>query len=118
MIGKILQLRSIRLIDVSPGPMLFDAMADAADFQRRLAFDAAAYFQRLDHFVAKYADGVPAGLFASDACKARIIPNGVKLPPRFVRAAAAGDAIAQKLRSGFGDWHNAVAWLPIKNWNF
>jgi len=83
-IAKILQRRRIRLIDVSPGPMLFDALAGAAEFQRRLAFDTAAYFRRLDHFVAKYTGGLPAEMFAENSGKTSIIPNGVKLPPRFV----------------------------------
>jgi glycosyltransferase involved in cell wall biosynthesis len=79
-LAKLLQWREIRLIDVSPGPMLFDAMAEVADFSNRLAFNPAAYFARLDHFVAKYQSGVPVEVFG----KATVIPNGVKLPPRFV----------------------------------
>ncbi|HXQ40218.1 MAG TPA: glycosyltransferase [Candidatus Udaeobacter sp.] len=83
-IAKILSVRDIRLIDVSPGPMLFDELANAAAFQRRLAFTASQYFARLDRFVAKYADGLPPPSMGIDRRKIRIIPNGVPRAPNFV----------------------------------
>jgi len=84
-LAKILPPGSIRLIDVSPGPMLFDALTEAAGFQQRLAFDTRCYFARLDHFVAKYAEGLPPAELFPDPQKISIIPNGVPAPPGLVR---------------------------------
>ncbi len=81
-IASVLRLRDIVLIEVSPGPMLFDALAESSGWQKRLAFSAAAYLERVDIFVAKYAGGVPPAIGAT---RALVIPNGVKPPPRFIR---------------------------------
>jgi glycosyltransferase involved in cell wall biosynthesis len=81
---KILSFRDIRLIDVSPGPMLFDELAAAEAFQRQLAFSATQYFSRLDRFVAKYTKGVPAAGMGVSRRKIRVIPNGVPTAPNFV----------------------------------
>jgi glycosyltransferase involved in cell wall biosynthesis len=83
-IAKVLPLREIRLIEVSPGPMLFDELAGAQAFQRRLSFTASQYFSRLDRFVAKYAEGLPPPSIGLDRHKIRIIPNGVPPAPNFV----------------------------------
>jgi hypothetical protein len=53
-LAKILSVRNIRLIDVSPGPMLFDELDSASFFQHRICMNAERYFRRLDCFVAKY----------------------------------------------------------------
>jgi glycosyltransferase involved in cell wall biosynthesis len=84
-IAKILSVREdIQLIDVSPGPMLFDELSGAAAFQRRLAFTASQYFARLDCFVAKYSDGLPPPSMGIDRRKIQVIPNGVPRAPSFV----------------------------------
>jgi len=83
-LAKILSFREIRLIDVSPGPMLFEELAGADAFQRQLAFTADQYFARLDGFVAKYAKGVPPPGTKVNRRKIRVIPNGVPAAPNFV----------------------------------
>ncbi|HXD00214.1 MAG TPA: glycosyltransferase, partial [Verrucomicrobiae bacterium] len=80
LLAKLLQPGSVRLIDVSPGPALFEEMERTRTFQRRIAFRAADYWARLDHFVAKYKGGMPPGLRA-DGRKMVVIPNGVPVPP-------------------------------------
>ena len=84
-IAKILATRRVRLIDVSPGPMLFDELDACAPFQRRLSFTSKQYFQRLYAFVSKYDDdsGRLAQAF-DDPAKVRVIRNGVARPPSFV----------------------------------
>jgi len=83
-LAKILSLRDLRLIDVSPGPMLFEELASASDFQRRICLSATQYFERLDSFVALYSDGAPAPELCADRNKVSIIPLGVAMPPRFI----------------------------------
>lgn len=79
---KILMLRAVRIIDVSPGQMLFDELEAAASFQNRVSLSAAQYFDRLDAFVEKFKREalIPADLQG----KLRVIRNGVKEPPAFV----------------------------------
>jgi glycosyltransferase involved in cell wall biosynthesis len=79
LLAKILPAGTVRLTDVSPGPFLFIEMENSSAFQRRIAFSAADYWKRLDHFVAKYAGGIPKN-FPDDDGKAVVIPNGVVLP--------------------------------------
>jgi glycosyltransferase involved in cell wall biosynthesis len=79
LLAKILPVGVVRLTDVSPGPFLFIEMEGASGFQRRVAFSAADYWKRLDHFVAKYAGGIPKN-FPVAGSKAVVIPNGVVLP--------------------------------------
>ncbi len=64
----------IRLVDVSPGPLLFTELEAAAPMARALAFGSADYLAGLDCFVAKYAGGLPAGI------RGYVVPNGVALP--------------------------------------
>jgi glycosyltransferase involved in cell wall biosynthesis len=79
LLAKILPSESVRLLDVSPGPFLFEEMKRTAEFQRRIAFGEKEYWARLDCFVAKYKGGCPP----AEACESRkvaMIPNGVPLP--------------------------------------
>ena len=55
-------MRPLRLVDVSPGPMLRDELSAAGDYSRRLSLSVADYFARLDCFVAKYEGGQPPEL--------------------------------------------------------
>lgn len=86
MLAKILPANQMRLIDVSPGPWLFEDLARNADVQRRIAFDTANYFDRLDHFVAKYSGGTPPNL-SLPSKKVWVIPNGV---PNLARVSGDG----------------------------
>lgn len=72
----------VRLIDASPGPMLFGELDAAAPMAAALSFGRAAYFQALDCFIAKYRDGVAPGLAPE---RLRIVPNGVGRPSGPVR---------------------------------
>lgn len=81
-LAKILAIRNIRLIDVSPGPMLFDELEAAKPFQRRLALDGDAYLSGLDDFVSLYADGAPSG--AAQPRSVSFIPLGPAPVARFV----------------------------------
>jgi glycosyltransferase involved in cell wall biosynthesis len=79
LLAKIFPPQALRLVDVSPGPFLFEEMEQARVFQQRIAFPAAEYWQRLDHFVAKYSGGLPPDASASER-KLVVIPNGVPIP--------------------------------------
>jgi len=72
----------IRLVDASPGPMLFSELDAAAPMARALAYTRADYFAALACFVAKYPGGLPEGL---DAARGRIVPNGVAIPDDTIR---------------------------------
>jgi glycosyltransferase involved in cell wall biosynthesis len=76
LLAKILPAGGVRLVDVSPGPWLFEDLDLNTAAQRRIALDYPSYFNRLDHFVAKYAGGAPPGLSLAQG-KVAIIPNGV-----------------------------------------
>jgi glycosyltransferase involved in cell wall biosynthesis len=82
LLAKILRDRDVRLIDVSPGPMLFDELESAQEFQRRLVFTGDDYFERLDDFVSLYANGISGAAFGPR--RVSVLPLGTALPPRFV----------------------------------
>lgn len=83
MLAKLLNHEPIRLIDVSPGPMLFDDMDGVAAFQTRIAFSSKQYFARLDHFVGLYDGGLPGDDVIPPERKS-VIPCGVSLPAAFI----------------------------------
>ncbi len=78
-LAKVLEIHPIRLVDVSPGPMLRRELLAAEDIGRRMSMSPQRYFARLDVFVAKHVDGVPPELAAVAPDRVRIIPNGVAL---------------------------------------
>lgn len=84
LLSKLLAARPIKLVDVSPGPMLFDELRAAQDFQRRVSLSARAYIERLDSLVSLYKGGLSEPPLAAGARDARTIPRGVPRPPRFV----------------------------------
>jgi glycosyltransferase involved in cell wall biosynthesis len=84
LVAKILSIRSIRLIDVSPGRMLFDELKDAEPFGQRISLSSAQYFARLDSFVAKHNAGLPERELCADRKKLHVIVNGVAEAPTFV----------------------------------
>jgi glycosyltransferase involved in cell wall biosynthesis len=95
LLAKLLCHQPVRLVDVSPGPMLFDELAAAEAFQRRIAFTQAQYFARLDHFVALYAGGLPDPAILPSK-NTSVIPRGVAPPPAFVPLPAPEYLLPQK----------------------
>jgi glycosyltransferase involved in cell wall biosynthesis len=93
LLSKVLSASSMRLVDVSPGPMLFDELEASADFQRRIAWDGNAYLSRLDDFVALYAGGAPKG--EAQPRRVSVIPRGVLEVPRFVPLPPADAMLAE-----------------------
>lgn len=83
LLAKCLEHSQVRIIDVSPGPMLFDELEAASGFGQRIAFGAAQYFARLDHFVSLYENGRPDPALVPPE-KTSVIPLGVPVPPAFV----------------------------------
>lgn len=80
LLSKVLQWRSTRIIDVSPGPKLFSALELARGFGAMISFSPEDYISRLDAFVSKYRHG---GIPKSIDAKPReyvVIPNGVNIP--------------------------------------
>ncbi|MYM28346.1 glycosyltransferase [Duganella sp. CY15W] len=76
LLAKTLEHAEVRLVDVSPGPSLFDELQASGELQRRIAFSSDDYLRRLDLLVGKYAGGVPEA--ASRLCRSTaVIPNGV-----------------------------------------
>ena len=82
LLGKLLEAGETRLIDVSPGPMLFDEIDATAAFQQRIAFSADQYFERLDSFIALHKTGLDFAKRKKPS-RAKVIPLGVPPPPRF-----------------------------------
>lgn len=80
LLTKVLHNRRIRLVDVSPGPMLMQELEQTGAFQRRICLDAGGYIRRLDVFVSKYTGGGPAASYALAPEKLAVIPNGVPDP--------------------------------------
>jgi len=79
-LAKVLELRKVRIVDVSPGPMLQEELLAAGDYARRLSLSVDEYFARVDCFVSKYLDGAPAALASAHPERIHVIPNGVPLP--------------------------------------
>jgi glycosyltransferase involved in cell wall biosynthesis len=106
LLSKILLYRHVRLIDVSPGPMLFDELDAAEPFARRISFDRLAYLGRLDAFVTKYHGGGIPERYGARNTKTVVIPNGV---PRFKKDEALDAAEASpKVRPAWADPSLAV----------
>jgi glycosyltransferase involved in cell wall biosynthesis len=77
LLSKILCHRRVRLVDVSPGPMLFKELSEAELFGKRISFSVQRYLERLDLFVAKYKGGTIPASYGDFNGKTLIIPNGV-----------------------------------------
>jgi glycosyltransferase involved in cell wall biosynthesis len=89
LVAKILQAAPLRVVDVSPGPMLFEELDAEAAFQHRIAFDTGDYLRRLDALVVKYEAGRPAARYGVRPSRVVVIRNGVAMPPaRFERPCA------------------------------
>ena len=75
-LAKVLEVHPLRLVDVSPGPMLRNELL-ASKYPQRLSLSVADYFSRVNRFVAKYTEGLPPEVTDDRGC---VIPNGV-IPP-------------------------------------
>lgn len=82
-LAKLLEPTAVELVDVSPGPMLFDELEEGSEFQNRIAFTDDQYFHRLDRFVSLYKDGVPER-HGKSCARSTVIPLGAPAPPAFV----------------------------------
>ena len=78
-VAKAMEGGAVRLVDVSPGPMLFKELDGQADLASRLSTSPDAYVAGLDLLVSKYAGGfaAPGRAHAKAEC---VIPNGVPEP--------------------------------------
>ncbi len=83
LLAKVLDHSAVVLSDVSPGPMLFDEIDAATEFQKRIAFTSNQYFGRLENFIALHKSGL-AFAERQRPRRARVIPLGVPPPPRFI----------------------------------
>ena len=81
LLAKALGPAALRIIEVSPRPMLFRELDETGELQRRIAFDTADYFRRLDRFIAKYDGGAPPQHYGFDPAHVTTIRNGVPLSP-------------------------------------
>ncbi len=79
LLAKLFETSGVRLLDVSPGPMLFDELADAAPFAQRAGLSGAQYLARLDGFVSLHKSGA-----APRPARNVVAPLGVPAPPAFV----------------------------------
>ena len=77
LVSKILSCTSVRIIDVSPGTLLFRELEETLAFQRRISYTAADYVARLDSFVCKSNAGTTNPLLNGWKDKVVVIPNGV-----------------------------------------
>jgi glycosyltransferase involved in cell wall biosynthesis len=75
LVVKTLQFAEVRFLDVDPGSAA-DEMRGVAEFQRRICFDPAAYYRRLDRWVLKYRGAYPPECEGKVTC----IPNGAPEP--------------------------------------
>lgn len=78
LVAKVLEHTPIKLVDVSPGPMLFEELLATTDMQRRIAFSAADYIGRLDVLISKYNGSLPDWAVPRHWV---VIPNGVGRRP-------------------------------------
>jgi glycosyltransferase involved in cell wall biosynthesis len=85
-LAKALECDPMTLVDVSPGPMLFEELDSAAVLQNRIGFSANDYLDRLDHFVAKYDGGQPGADRGGRPRHVHVIPNGVPMPAQVANA--------------------------------
>ncbi|WP_433972643.1 glycosyltransferase family 4 protein [Tunturiibacter lichenicola] len=81
LVTKVLSAAKTKIVDVSPGPCIFEQMKAAETFQHRIAFSTREYFMRLDRFVAKYDGGVPTPEYDVPTNKILVIRNGVPCAP-------------------------------------
>ena len=93
LLAKALAHARVRIVDVSPGPSMYDELDAVQEFQHSIAFGAEEYFGRLDALVVKYAAGLGPARARAPATRVALIPNGVPVP-RASRTAHAPHLIA------------------------
>jgi glycosyltransferase involved in cell wall biosynthesis len=89
LLAKVMVDDRVRLVDVSPGPMLLREMDAAAGLQARIAFTAAQYFARLHCVVEKHSHG-PVQAALGNTGRVCVIRNGVAPPVDGARRIAVG----------------------------
>jgi glycosyltransferase involved in cell wall biosynthesis len=67
----------VRFVDVSPGPHAWRELAAVGEFARAIAFDAAAYYRRLDRLVLKYHASRGERPAERRGRRPAVIPNGI-----------------------------------------
>lgn len=77
LVSKILACTSVRIIDVSPGSLLFRELDETLAFQRRISYSTTDYVARLDSFVCKSNAGTANPALNGWKDKVVVIPNGV-----------------------------------------
>ena len=78
-LAKMLAHVRVRMIDVSPGPAMYEELDATAEFQHSIAFGSSDYFARLDGLVVKYSAGLEQAHARVAADRVALIPNGVPL---------------------------------------
>ena len=76
-IVKVLWFRNIDIVDVSPGPRLFELVENSTVFED-IGLTRAEYFSRLNSFVKKYKDGDIPLKYGAFEHKTYLVPNGVR----------------------------------------
>ena len=77
---KLLAHTRLRIVDVSPGPAMYEELDATAEFQHSIAFGSEDYFDRLDALVVKYTGGLERARARLAADRVAVIPNGVPVP--------------------------------------
>jgi glycosyltransferase involved in cell wall biosynthesis len=77
-VGKVLAGGPIRVIDVSPGPMLFRELELESELAENLAWPTTNYAKNLDGLIVKYSGGLPPRQWPAPR-DVQVIPNGVPL---------------------------------------
>jgi len=93
-LAKTLAHVRVRIIDVSPGPAMYEELDAMEEFQHSIAYSAADYFARLDALVVKYSRGLGPARARVPAERVVLIPNGVPLPAPASRAGKSTSLIA------------------------
>jgi glycosyltransferase involved in cell wall biosynthesis len=81
-LAKVLAHSHVRIVDVSPGPAMYEELDAVAEFQHSIAFGSSDYFARLDALVVKYSGGLLEAQARVAADRVALIPNGVPVPRR------------------------------------
>ena len=93
-LSKMLAHSRARIVDVSPGPAMYEELDAIEEFQHSIAFRSADYLARLDALVVKYPGGLEQARARAPSTRIELIPNGVALPPASSLKRKSADLIA------------------------
>jgi glycosyltransferase involved in cell wall biosynthesis len=96
-LAKALAHVRVRIVDVSPGPAMYEELDAIGEFQQSIAFSAADYFGRLDALVVKYSGGLRDARARVPADRIALIPNGVAVPKVVSKAGGSGLIVSGRL---------------------